>query len=69
MVAIAAGYNHTVALKGDGTVWAWGRNESGQLGDGDTIMRVMPVQVSGLGGVTAIAAGKDHTVALKSDGK
>ena len=57
-----------MALKSDGTVWAWGDNGYGQLGDGTTTDRTTPVQVSGLSGVTAIAAGCYHTVALKSDG-
>jgi alpha-tubulin suppressor-like RCC1 family protein len=43
---IAGGYGHTVALKSDGTVWAWGRNYEGQLGDGTTTQRNAPVQVS-----------------------
>ena len=65
--------NHTVYLKGDGTVWAAGRNESGQLGDGATTNRSNPVQVvdgSGnpLSGVVGISAGNDHTVCLKVDG-
>jgi len=66
---IAAGGYHTVALKSDGTLWAWGRNDYGQLGDGTNINRTAPVQVSG-GGTTwvAIKAGVSHTVALKSDG-
>ena len=57
VTAIAAGYNHTVALKSDGTVVAWGYNHLGQT--------TVPV---GLSGVAAIAAGSGHTVALKSDG-
>jgi len=65
---IAAGTSHTVALKLDGTVWAWGSNGRGELGDGTTTNRATPVQVIGLTGVTAIAAGGYHTVALKSDG-
>jgi hypothetical protein len=69
VIAISAGgWNHTVALKIDGTVWAWGDNYFGQLGDGTTIGRLTPVQVSGLSGVIAISAGMQHTVAIKSDG-
>ncbi len=66
--AIAGGSDHTVALKTDGSVWAWGSNIYGQLGDGTTIDRLRPVQVSGLSGVTAIAAGNIQTLALRSDG-
>lgn len=68
VIQIAAGSSHTVALMSDGTVWAWGSNDSGQLGDGTTVDKSAPVQVSGLDGVVAIAAGWYHTVALKSDG-
>jgi alpha-tubulin suppressor-like RCC1 family protein len=72
--AIAAGRDQTVALKQDGTVWTWGANENGQLGDGTTTDRSTPVQVVGPGGigflinVTALAAGGAFTVALKQDG-
>ncbi|HCX71935.1 MAG TPA: RCC1 repeat-containing protein, partial [Firmicutes bacterium] len=69
VTAITAGMSHTVALKNDGTVWAWGRNDMGQLGDGTTSTpRLTPVVVSGLSNVTAITAGLSHTVALKDDG-
>lgn len=68
VTAIAGGYDHTIALKSDGTVWAWGYNFYGQLGDGTSTDKNTPVQVSGLTGVTAIASGNDHTIALKSDG-
>ncbi len=57
VTAIAAGSSHTVALKDDGTVVAWGDNAYGQT--------TIP---AGLSGVTAIAAGFYHTVALKDDG-
>lgn len=72
--AIAAGENHSLALNADGTVWAWGSNINGQLGDGRTYDRYTPVQVHGeddLGVLTEIlliAAGQDHSMALKSDG-
>src|ERR1043166_9249942 len=70
----AVGSNHTLALKADGTVWAWGLNDSGQIGDGAGGNRTRPVQVrsadgaSFLTGVKAVAAGYHHSVALKSDG-
>jgi len=38
-------HNHTVAIRTDGTLWAWGRNYEGQLGDGTTTDRTTPVQV------------------------
>ena len=74
VVAIAAGAansteeGHSLALKADGTVWAWGRNSSGELGNGTTTDRTTPVQVTGLTGVVAIAGGYGHSLALKSDG-
>ncbi|NBD23058.1 RCC1 domain-containing protein [Paenibacillus glycinis] len=67
-VAISAGSKHSLALKDDGTVWAWGYNGDGQLGDGSTKQRFTPVQVEGLNSVVAIAAGDDHNFALKQDG-
>ena len=42
---IAAGYFHTVALRSDGTLWAWGRNNYGQLGDGTTAQINSPVRI------------------------
>ncbi|WP_272946193.1 chitobiase/beta-hexosaminidase C-terminal domain-containing protein [Geobacter sp. OR-1] len=65
---ITAGDSHTVALKTDGTVWAWGKNNSGQLGNGSNANSSMPVQVTGINNVIAITAGYAHTVAIKSDG-
>jgi len=68
---VAAGTTHTYALKSDGTVYAWGANGSGQVGDGSTTQRLTPVLVSGLGsgsGVTALSAGDAHGYARKSDG-
>jgi len=67
--AIAAGSIHSLALKIDGTVWGWGRNENGQVGDGTTVLNInLPVQASGLTEVIAIAARYNHSLALKSDG-
>ena len=67
-----AGYTDAFVTKigesTSGTVWAWGRNDSGQLGDGTTLQRTTPVQVSGLTNMTAIAGGNYHTIAVKNDG-
>ncbi len=66
--AIAAGEWHTVALKEDGSIWAWGDNEDGQLGDGRVIATNKPVQAIDIEEVVAIASGNCFTVALKQDG-
>ena len=66
--AIAAGGSHSLVLKDDMTVWAWGDNYSGQLGDGTTVDSSLPVKVSILTGVISIAAGYFHSLALKADG-
>lgn len=62
-----AGY-HSLALKADGTVWAWGKNTEGQLGDGTLNNSNVPVQVTGLSNIIAIAGGEYHSLALKADG-
>jgi alpha-tubulin suppressor-like RCC1 family protein len=66
--ATAAGRKHSLALKADGTVWAWGTNGNGELGDGSTTTRPAAVQVSGVSSVIAIAAGWNHSLAVKADG-
>ncbi len=68
VVAISAGGGHCLALKSGGTVWAWGYNFEGQLGDGTKVNKSIPVQVQGLTGVRGISAGGGHSLALKSDG-
>ena len=68
VTAIAAGADHSLALKSGGTVWAWGKNTRGQLGDGGTTDIHVATQIASLTGVTAIAAGENHSLALKSDG-
>jgi uncharacterized repeat protein (TIGR01451 family) len=68
VVKLAGGSTYSLALKADGNVWAWGDNQSGQLGDGTAAHRPMPVQVSGLRDVITVAAGYDHSLALQGDG-
>ena len=76
VISIAAGGSHSLALCSDGTLFAWGLNTSGQIGDNSTTQRTLPVKVntslgtSILAGktVTGIAAGGSHSLALCSDG-
>lgn len=51
---IAVGAFHNLALQEDGTLWAWGNNEYGQLGTGDTQPRSQPIPVQGLSGLTLV---------------
>ena len=66
--AVGAGYYHSLAVKVDGTVWTWGWNVYGQLGDGTTTDRTTPNRVPGLTNVVAVAGGAYHSLALKADG-
>jgi alpha-tubulin suppressor-like RCC1 family protein len=66
--AVSAGWSHTVAVKTDGTLWAWGDNGHGQLGDGTTTNRWAPVQVGTDTHWATVATGDSHTVAVKTDG-
>jgi len=64
--AVSAGRNFTMALKSDATLWAWGANAIGQLGDSTTISKKTPVKI--LDDVVAVSANGYHTMAIKSDG-
>src|SRR5207248_1925258 len=57
-----------LALKSDGTPWAWGSNSYGQLGNANNADSNVPVQVSGLTGVVAMAGGYAQSLAVKSEG-
>jgi len=68
VTAIMGGETHNVALKADGTVWAWGWNALNQLGDGTTTERNTPVQVNGLTNIVSLGSRAYHTLAIRSDG-
>ncbi len=57
---------NSAAIKADGTLWTWGYNEYGQIGDGTTADRHEPTKV--MSGVAQVALGDDYTAALKTDG-
>jgi len=66
-VQIAAGANHTAALKKDGSLWAWGQNIYGQLGNGtNTDHNPIPTKI--MDEVMSVSTGDDHTIVIKTDG-
>ncbi len=64
--AIAAGNDYTAVIKEDGSLWTWGYNEYGQLGDGTREDKSTPVKI--MDNVTAVSAGGYLTAAIKEDG-
>ena len=68
-VAISIGNrNHIMAIKNDGTLWGWGDNAYGQIGDGTNIDRHHPVQIGTDTDWVHVTAAWDRTLAMKADG-
>lgn len=67
-IAPGSGLGHSIAIKTDGTLWGWGSNLNGSVGDGTTINRNTPIQIGTDTNWAKIEAGADYTVALKKDG-
>lgn len=65
---VATGAFHCMAVKNDGTVWAWGRNTYGNLGDGSVTHRSNPVQMLNITDVAGMAAGTNFSLIYKTDG-
>src|SRR5262249_43581581 len=66
---VSAGFARTCARREGGTLWCWGANDFGQLGDGTRVDKPLPVQVTALGAsVVEVSAGGWHTCVRKSDG-
>ena len=65
---VAAGDYYNIVLCNDGTVWSWGNNSYGSLGNGTFTNTIYPVQVIGLTNIKKISSGLSHNIALKQDG-
>lgn len=67
-VTMASGYGHTLALRDNGTLWGWGYNLAGQLGDGTLTNHTAPTQIGTANNWVSVATGYSHTLALRADG-
>jgi alpha-tubulin suppressor-like RCC1 family protein len=65
---VATGYGHTCTIHTDDTLWCWGSNYSGQLGDGTTTNQATPVRVGDAATWAGIDAGTSGTCAIRTDG-
>src|SRR5437899_6620862 len=66
--AVAAGNAHNLGLKHDGSLWAWGLNSAGELGDGTNVRRATPVQIGQRTEWAAIGASGSMSAGLTADG-
>ena len=67
-ISVSAGDNHSLAIKSNGTIWAWGAGSSGRLGVGDTTGRTSPTQIGSDSNWISVSGGSLHTLAIKSNG-
>lgn len=66
---LSCGYAHNAAVKTDGTLWSWGRNNLGQLGDGTTVNKSSPISiVNGGTNWKKVSCGQTHALSIKTDG-
>lgn len=66
--SVSAGYQSTLGVKSDGTLWAWGDNDFGQLGTGNFAAKNVPTQVGTDTNWKEVSCGENHVVAIKTDG-
>ena len=64
---VSGGSSHTIAIKTDGSLWAWGSNSSGELGDGTTVGKILPTRISNDNNWDSVSAGYGFTLAIKND--
>jgi uncharacterized repeat protein (TIGR02059 family) len=67
IIQINSGKAHNIALKNDGSVWGWGSNSKGQLGNGANSQPI-PVKIQAMDKIVSVSAGAEHTIALKEEG-
>lgn len=65
---VAAGFQHSAAIKTTGTLWTWGNNTFGQCGTGDQVAKSSPTQVGALTSWAYVKCGSNHTIAVRTDG-
>lgn len=65
--SVSIGHRHTMALKTDGTLWGWGKNSAGEVGNGIATACLSPVQIGGANWAS-VSAGDSYTLAVKTDG-
>jgi len=68
MGMVSAGLSHTVVIRMDGTLWAWGSNQFGQQGNGSAVHNTTPARIGAVTNWAAVSAGRLHTVAIRTDG-
>ena len=65
---ISAGGSHTLMIRNDGSLWAWGLNGNGQLGDGTTANKAVPTPIGGYTDWIYVSAGGYHSLGIRADG-
>ena len=69
ITAIASGWDHVVARESDGTIWSWGRNDVGQIGNDDAPdSATSPVELTSISSIAKVGAGASHSLAVTTDG-
>ncbi len=68
VLSASKGTDMIVGIRADGTLWAWGSNSAGQIGDGSTTTRRTPVQIGTATTWRTVYAGSSHVVATRTDG-
>jgi len=70
VVAVSAGFSHSIAVTADGAVWSWGNGANGQLGHGDQQEQQLPKEIAAFAGrrVVAVSAGAYHSLAITAEG-